>query len=122
MAVSEEDVKQVFGRGDKVGGWRRWNDTNNQNQQATAQSHWPELEPPPRADQKELIMRIPYSIKRRIDDFRDRFNPDAVTLFGIHTAELVQTAVAHPEQWSNFHSAISIGMGVTVAKVLFKKP
>lgn len=38
-----------------------------------------------------------------------------LTLGGIHGAELAQTWLQHPELWSSLHTAMSVGLIVSVA-------
>jgi hypothetical protein len=56
----------------------------------------------------------------KVRNYLRDLNSDAVTLFCIHSAELCQTALYHPDLWTGLHTALSIGLAVASVRVLAK--
>ena len=46
------------------------------------------------------------------------YSPHAVTLFGIHAVELIQTAVFHVGDWGGLHTALAVGMVASAVQTL----
>lgn len=56
--------------------------------------------------------------KTRISQVWAEYNPHAVTLFGIHAVELIQTAAFHVGDWSGLHTALAVGMVASAVNVI----
>jgi hypothetical protein len=46
---------------------------------------------------------------------------DGATLLGIHAVEITQTAIIHPELWTSLHSALAVGLGLTIIKIALRR-
>ena len=51
----------------------------------------------------------------------EKYNPHAVTIFGIHVIELGQTAIFHAADWGGLHTAMAVGLAATLAQTIKAK-
>jgi hypothetical protein len=61
------------------------------------------------------MQRIAKILRQIVGRILAKFDPGAFTLAGIHLTALLQTAVYHPEIWTELHTAITI---VLMSKVI----
>ena len=59
-----------------------------------------------------------YKVQQKV---RDRFSEPSFTLFSLHSVEIFQTAVRHPEQWTSLHLVISLSLLGAAAKFFLQK-